>query len=240
MDNEKLMKISELAKITGVSKQAIHFYLREGILSPPVKTSKNMAYYGPGHMKDIQLIRELKEKRYLPLAVIKMILEARRKGADYSAPDHLEFMEKLFASAPAEETSQSISEYELIIESHLPLNEIERLEELKLLTPLNSTEGKRYDDLDASIARLAGKLMKMGMSPEDLILYCKLLDLFRTEAGIIHDKVIHVSGRRHPPILEVGDTLQNLHLMLAKKAGRELFLEHPHQFEDKEGGQRND
>ena len=232
--NEKLIKISELANLTGVSKQTIHFYMREGLLPPPVKTSNNMAYYGPEYIKDIQLIKELKETRYLPLAVIKMILTAKRKGDDYADADHLEFIEELFTSAPAAETSSSISESELIIESHLSLNEIERLEELKLMTPLISTEGKRYDDMDISIARMAGRLLKMGMSLEDLVLYRNLLDLFKTEVVVIHDKVMHRLDHMHPPILEVRDTIKSLHVLLAKKASQDLFLDHSHP--DTEGG----
>ena len=42
---QNLMKISKLSEITGVARDAIHFYVREGLLPAPVKTKKNMAYY---------------------------------------------------------------------------------------------------------------------------------------------------------------------------------------------------
>ena len=70
---EKVYKMSELVAATGVSKQTIHYYLREGLLLPPVRSSKNMAYYDAATIEDVRFIKELQEKRYFPLAAIKEI-----------------------------------------------------------------------------------------------------------------------------------------------------------------------
>ena len=39
------MKISELVKQTQVSKETIHYYIREGLLPRPRKLGKNVAEY---------------------------------------------------------------------------------------------------------------------------------------------------------------------------------------------------
>ena len=39
----KLLKIGELVKRTGVQKETIHFYINQGLLPRPLKTSRNMA-----------------------------------------------------------------------------------------------------------------------------------------------------------------------------------------------------
>ena len=39
------MRIAELSQKTGVPVPTIKYYLREGLLPEPVKTSRNMAYY---------------------------------------------------------------------------------------------------------------------------------------------------------------------------------------------------
>lgn len=71
-----LLKISDLARATGVSTGAIKFYMREGLLPPPtVKTGRNMAYYDHSFVDRIRCIRELQEKRFLPLNVIRAILD---------------------------------------------------------------------------------------------------------------------------------------------------------------------
>ena len=81
-----LMRISEVSKITGVSLPTIHYYVREGLLFPSIKTARNMAYYSPECVEDIRLIKELQSKRFLPLSVIKLIMNAKREGQD---ADHL-------------------------------------------------------------------------------------------------------------------------------------------------------
>ena len=64
-----------LAEASGVSAATIKHYLREGLLPPPVKTSRNMAWYTPDYVDRIKLIKRLQEERYLPLKVIKRILK---------------------------------------------------------------------------------------------------------------------------------------------------------------------
>jgi DNA-binding transcriptional MerR regulator len=100
----KLMRIGELAEATGVSTQTIHYYLREGLLPPPIKTARNMAYYGPDHIEDIRLIKELQEKRYLPLSVLKLVLGAKREGKDVSQLQDMRLsLEELFRPLGPEE-----------------------------------------------------------------------------------------------------------------------------------------
>ncbi|MDI6831577.1 MAG: MerR family transcriptional regulator [Actinomycetota bacterium] len=64
------LKISDLERITGVGRSTIHYYLREGLLSPPRRTGKTMAYYHAGHVEEVRRIRELQQEGY-PLALIK-------------------------------------------------------------------------------------------------------------------------------------------------------------------------
>ena len=70
-----LMRMSELAEASGVSAATIKHYLREGLLPEPVKTSRNMAYYPPEFVERIRLIKQLQEERYMPLKVIKELLD---------------------------------------------------------------------------------------------------------------------------------------------------------------------
>ena len=71
-----LYKISDLARETGVPVGTIKFYIREGLLpGPTLKTGRNMAYYDHGFVDRIRCIRELQQKRFLPLDVIKAIMD---------------------------------------------------------------------------------------------------------------------------------------------------------------------
>jgi len=70
----KLMKMAELVRRTGVEKQAIHFYINKGLLPRPLKTKKNMAYYDESYVERIKLIKGLQLKRFLPLDIIKEVI----------------------------------------------------------------------------------------------------------------------------------------------------------------------
>ena len=70
--------MGELAEAAGVSAGTIKHYLREGLLPEPVKTSRNMAWYPREFVERVQLIKQLQEERFLPLKVIKEVLEHGR------------------------------------------------------------------------------------------------------------------------------------------------------------------
>jgi len=70
------MRMAELALRSGVSRETIHFYLREGLLPRPRKAGRTVAYYDAEHLSRLTLIRTLREEKYLPLAVIRRLLDA--------------------------------------------------------------------------------------------------------------------------------------------------------------------
>ena len=73
------MKISELVKKTGVPKETIHFYIREGLLRKPRKSGFNTADYHEGYVEQIQLIKDLRDNYYLPIPEIKKIIKNFKK-----------------------------------------------------------------------------------------------------------------------------------------------------------------
>lgn len=78
------MRISELEKLSGVSRSSIHYYVREGLLSSPVKTGKTMAYYRPGHVRELERIKELQAEGY-PITFIRRLMEDEREDAPRQA-----------------------------------------------------------------------------------------------------------------------------------------------------------
>ncbi len=68
------LKMKDLQARTGLSRQAIHFYLREGLLPEPHRPKRNVAHYSEEHVARIRLIKRLQEEKFLPLGVIKNML----------------------------------------------------------------------------------------------------------------------------------------------------------------------
>jgi DNA-binding transcriptional MerR regulator len=66
--------MQDLERATGVGRETIRFYIREGLLPQPERPSRNVAWYDPSFVERIALIKELQQKRFLPLQVIKAIV----------------------------------------------------------------------------------------------------------------------------------------------------------------------
>jgi DNA-binding transcriptional MerR regulator len=73
------MRIGELVRRTGVPKETIHFYLREGLIRKPRRSGTHVADYNAAHVDRILLIKELRDSFFLPIAEIKKILKQSRR-----------------------------------------------------------------------------------------------------------------------------------------------------------------
>ena len=70
----KRMKMQDLERTTGVGRETIRFYIREGLLPQPERPGRNVAWYDESFVERIALIKELQQKRFLPLQIIKAIV----------------------------------------------------------------------------------------------------------------------------------------------------------------------
>ena len=70
-------KMKDLCDMTGLPRQAVHFYIAQGLVPEGHKTGRNMAWYGEHHVERIKLIKKLQEEQFLPLKAIKAIVEER-------------------------------------------------------------------------------------------------------------------------------------------------------------------
>lgn len=68
-------RIAELEKQTGIPVQTIRFYVAQGLLPAPVKTSKNMGWYSALHVERLRMIQRLQRERFLPLRTIRSLVE---------------------------------------------------------------------------------------------------------------------------------------------------------------------
>lgn len=69
------MRIRDLIRLSGAPRTTIHYYIREGLLHPPIKTGRTMGYYDETHLRRLQYINKLKVDMGLPMAVIRERLE---------------------------------------------------------------------------------------------------------------------------------------------------------------------
>lgn len=93
--------MAELVRRSGASREAVRYYIREGLLPPPHRTARNMAWYSDRHLELIKLVRVLQEEQFLPLKAIKSLLN---KDQEYKFTPR---QREIFASVLAEMDTQS-------------------------------------------------------------------------------------------------------------------------------------
>ncbi|MBN1289940.1 MAG: MerR family transcriptional regulator [Actinobacteria bacterium] len=77
----KPLRVSDLERISGVNRSSIHYYVREGLLTEPVRTGKTMAYYSSVHLEELEEVRRLLKEGY-PISFIKKIMQDNRENRD--------------------------------------------------------------------------------------------------------------------------------------------------------------
>jgi DNA-binding transcriptional MerR regulator len=205
-DNRPLLRISELSERSGVPVATIHHYLREGLLPEPVKTSRNMAYYPPEFVERIRLIKQLQEERYMPLRVIRRLLEAR-DGDPERLRAMIEVEDRILASALAGERTRT-SPAEVRERYAMPREVLERLAELGILSP----NARGYGPSDVRIIeaisrfRAGGYDEAIGFTVYDTLRYKHALaELVREEVAVVMDRLAGtVEPERIVELLEAG------------------------------------
>jgi DNA-binding transcriptional MerR regulator len=150
------MKISELAERAEVPVATVRHYLREGLLPEPVKTSRNMAYYPPEFAERIRLIKQLQEERFMPLRVIRDLLE-REEAAPERLRAMIELEDRILDRALAGERERVPAE-EVQSRYELPREVLDRLADVGVLTP---DEGG-YSPSDVRIIEAIGRFRAGG------------------------------------------------------------------------------
>ena len=161
------MKISQLVKRTGVPKETIHFYIREGLLRKPRKSGVNSAEYNETYVDQIQLIKNLRDNYYLPIPEIKKIIKDFRKQSP-SDQAVSQFHSRFFR--PADRLFANEIEGRDAFRQTTGLGEkwLTRAEEWGVITPEVLEDGEVvYAPDDVAIGKLMVDMDHLGFGPKD-------------------------------------------------------------------------
>jgi DNA-binding transcriptional MerR regulator len=212
-----LLKMKQLAEQSGVSAGTIKHYLREGLLPEPVKTSRNMAYYPPEFVERIRLIKQLQEERFMPLKLIRSMLEddPERAGA------LVELEDRILEKARQREGSR-VSGAELRRRYDIPKEVLDRLGELEVLTPTARGYARRDVEIVEAISRFraGGYDERIGFTVYDTLRYKRALeDLVKEEVQVLMDRLAgELEPDRAAELIEAGaEPLRDLIAALHQK-----------------------
>src|SRR5213079_1593477 len=185
-----LLKTSELAGRSEVSVGTIRHYLREGLLPEPVKTSRNIAYYPPEFVDRIRLIKQLQEERFMPLRVIRDLLE-REEAEPARLRAMIDLEDRILERALAGERERIPAE-EVHARYEIPQEVLDRLAELGVLSP----DEDGYSPSDVRIVetisrfRAGGYDESLGFTVYDTLRYREALaPLVEEEVRVLFDRL---------------------------------------------------
>ena len=161
------MKLRELVSRTGVSTETIQFYLREGVLPRPPKRGRAQADYGEHYLELIQLIKDLQETQFLPLAVIKQIIK-RLKNISPSEEHYFRMQSEFFSPVEYLLKQKEIEGEDLFFElTGIGKKWLARAEEWGIITPEDRNGNKIFSSEDIAIGKVMVEMDRAGLGPKD-------------------------------------------------------------------------
>jgi DNA-binding transcriptional MerR regulator len=161
-----MVKISQLVKRTGVPKETIHFYIREGLLRKPRKAGVNIAEYHEGYVDQIKLIKDLRDNYYLPIAEIKKIVKSYKKQSPIDQAIS-QFHSKFFRPADRLLANDVAGREAFRKATGLGRKWLAKAEEWGVITPEDRHGDTVYSADDLAIGKLMVDMDRLGFGPKD-------------------------------------------------------------------------
>ena len=218
MIQEEKMTIGELSRRTGVSTQTIHYYLKEGLLPKPVKTSKTWAYYTYAHVERINMVRNLKERYFFPLKVIKGILAEVSSHQSLMRNTPLSVVSDLKNSSLKDNKKTLFSKKQLAQKTGVSQQFIDELEEMDFLLSDSGNHSTRYDNDDLVLVKSISRLLKAGKGTlEDLRFYQYFFSVLSDEINFVNTKIIRPGGLKAISLNEIETHLNTIRHYFGKR-----------------------
>ncbi len=173
------LKMRDLERATGVGRESIRYYIREGLLPEPRRPGRNVAWYDESFVARIKLIKELQQTRYLPLGVIKTIVA----GDTPPTPREVAALGEIDGKLPEPDATRRAPERlsTLAHRTGVPVREIRELADAEAIA-LPTRDGDRWvEGADVRLVELwasfrqAGFTSERGFEPSNIRLYVDLV-----------------------------------------------------------------
>jgi DNA-binding transcriptional MerR regulator len=213
----QLLKMADLARRSGVPAATIKHYIREGLLpAPAARNGRTMAWYDASMVGRINAIKKLQSTRFLPLKVIKGLLDDQGPAALAATEDAISSV--LRRLAPVQSASR-----DMIIEAGMSATELDWLCEIGVVSPNRDGGKEQYDGDDLVMlktlqaARDAGITREM-LPPQILESYLAAVQaLVRMELNLFHAGVLAQGGERLTMLAETATVLSEQLVVLLRR-----------------------
>lgn len=228
-------RMKQLCEKTGMTRQAIHFYIKKGLVQPGIKHGQTSAEYTEDHVARILLIRRMREEEFLPLEAIRAALDSRDRGFSPAQRRVLADVRRKFSSQSKPRRQRpTVAAITASKRSGAHSEDIDELVQAGLVRGSLDDKGKmRIDREDLWILDCWSELSQLGFaedlgfSPADIGMYKACIDaLVRTEAELLTNKLADMEPERITEMIERAlPVLATLLARLHERAVRDFLHE---------------
>lgn len=204
------LRMRDLCEATGLQRQVVHYYIKEGLIPAGLKSSRNMAWYGQLHVDRIRVVRRLQHERFLPLKAIKAVLDGEHT---HLGPNQRAFIRDVKRHVDKHllgpERIETVPVASLLARTGVTEAELAELDRLGI-APVVVHDGDRVIAAeDAWALETLGELRALGFTDEagftlrDLEVYEELVSqLFERETQLITDRLTRFSPEQAARMVE--------------------------------------
>jgi DNA-binding transcriptional MerR regulator len=234
LDRERwCYRMKDLCEATGLPRQAIHFYIQQGLLPPGNKTGRNMAWYSDEHLERLRLIKKLQHEQFLPLKAIKALFDG--EDGVFSPRQHafLAGVKEQLAESlkTSDDRSPSLNPEEIADKTGVDAKDVEQAFELGLVGGARTNGTLRIAAADAWIFEVFGQVRALGFTPElgfrveDMALYQDAITkLLNEEVRLVFDRLSELPPEKVAIMIEaVVPILDHYIMRLHSTKIREFF-----------------
>jgi len=186
--------MKQLSELTGMSRQAIHFYIKQGLVPPPLNRTRTSAEYTDEHVERIRTIRRMRDEQFLPLAAIRASLDERDEGYTPAQRRVIAGVRAQFGTTKRPVGLRATFAATTVARrTGVSLAEIQALADAGLVEPhADARGGLRLLRTEVWLVELWAELSALGFggddgfSPKDLVMYSEHIDaMLRDEVELI-------------------------------------------------------
>jgi DNA-binding transcriptional MerR regulator len=189
----------ELERATAVGRETIRYYIREGLLPEPERLGRNVALYDEAFVERIRLIKTLQRTRFLPLQVIKAVLDSGSAPSAAQTDALMELDGRVFAPA---HTAEAETVAAVLERTALPAGDLEALAEAGVIESASTDGGRQLAREDTEIVerwaamRAAGFSNELGFTPLNLRVHAGMIEvLVEEELRMFTERIADRVGR---------------------------------------------
>lgn len=174
------LKMKALERAVGVGRETIRFYVNAGLLPKPHRLGRNVALYDASFVDRIRLIKQLQQRRFLPLRVIKAMVQGDTALAPAEVQTLADLDRHLFRAAGIDRRRPPIRLTEVAQRTGVAPGEIRKLAAAGAVEIVLREGVQWLDDAGVRIVELYAQLQAagfkaFGFGPESMRLYTDMV-----------------------------------------------------------------